>query len=143
VEYRDYPALEWTVYACSSNSKALLEDFNGADIVFKGSAPVLVSNNGDYCSADGYTPSKTSLVEGAVFSQAPSGGRPCDQAFPYQRILFDGWGVSIAIGWPGQWKCSWKGVKGGASFTAGQETVHTVLKDGEVFRTPRMALVFF
>jgi alpha-galactosidase len=71
------------------------------------------------------------------------GGRPCDRAFPYQRLLFKDWGVSIAIGWPGQWKCAWKGLKTGASFTAGQEIVHTTLKKGEVFRTPRMALVYF
>jgi alpha-galactosidase len=142
-EYRDYPALEWTVYASSANPGAILEDFKGADMVFNGPDPVLVSNNGDFCSAEGYTPARTVLKEGVTFTQAPVGGRPCDRAFPYQRLLFKGWGVSIAIGWPGQWNCAWKGLKHGASFTAGQETVHTTLKAGEVFRSPRMALVYF
>lgn len=31
---------------------------------------------------------------------APNGGRPCNGAFPYYRIMFEDCGLSMAIGWP-------------------------------------------
>ena len=92
--YRDYPAVEWTVYfSCAPGSEKtdIFENVLGADIFFGSEkAPVLVHNNGDFYSKDGYTVGHTVIGEDIVFTQAPVGGRPCDRAFPYQRLLFDG-----------------------------------------------------
>ena len=143
--YRDFPAVEWTVWFENDGTKtsALLEDLNAIDLFFSGPSPRLISNSGDFRDIKGYTDTTTVLDQGAVFEQSPEGGRPCDSAFPYQRLLFDDHGFSIAIGWPGQWHCRWEGLGDGARFTAGQETVHTVIKPGERFRTPRMCIVAF
>ncbi len=143
--YRDYPAVEWTVWFENTGSKTsgLLENVNAADLLFCGSGAKVITNNGDFCSVEGYTNTCTELTPGVTVEQSPRGGRACDSAFPYQRILFDGYGVSVAIGWPGQWHSCWSGVEGGAKLVCGQELVHTVLEPGERFRTPRMALVAF
>ena len=148
--YRDYPVVEWTVYfSCVAGKEktGILENVLSADMFFgneqNGNAPVLVHNNGDFYSKDGYTVGRTVIGENIVFTQTPVGGRPCDQAFPYQRVLFDWGGINISIGWPGQWSCEYKGLKDGFIFKAGQQTSHTYIKSGEIFRTPRMTLMFF
>ena len=145
VSYRDYPVMEWTIeFSAAGDTKTqILESVHAADLFFPGKNPVLVHNNGDYCSADGYTVDHTELKEGATLTQTPAGGRPCDRAFPYQRLLFADYGVNIAIGWPGQWKSEYEGERDGVRMTAGQETVHTRIMPGEIFRTPRMALMYF
>ena len=144
--YRDYPVVEWTVYFSSvpRNKTEILENVLSADLFFESqNPPTLVHNNGDFYSKDGYTVSRTELKDGVNFLQAPAGGRPCDQAFPYQRLLFDDFGVNISIGWPGQWSCEYAGCGNGVLFKAGQQISHTYIKSGEVFRTPRMTLMFF
>jgi alpha-galactosidase len=143
--YRDYPVLEWTVHFINDGleNTAILSDIAAVDASFTGANPVLVHNNGDFCSPDSYTVGKLPLAEGTVFSQAPAGGRPCDRAFPYQRVLFDGSGLNIAIGWPGQWFCEYRGTREGFSLKAGQQTVHTCLRPQERLRTPRMTVMTF
>ena len=41
---------------------------------------------------------------------APNGGRPCDGAFPYFRVQFEGGGLTLAVGWPAQWSATFRGV---------------------------------
>lgn len=143
-EYRDYPVVEWTVYFSAAGAETkLVEDACAIDALFEGKNGLLVHNNGDFYSAEGYTEGRTALPDGAAFEQAPVGGRPCDHAFPYQRLLFDGGGVNIAIGWPAQWFCAYAGEKDGVRLRAGQQVVHTVIREGETMRTPRMTLQFF
>lgn len=145
--YRDYPVVEWTVYfscAAGREKTEILEKALGADILFESiTPPVLAHNNGDFYNKDGYTAEHTVIGENIVFTQSPSGGRPCDWAFPYQRLIFDSFGVNISIGWSGQWECEYRGCKNGVIFKAGQQVSHTYIKSGEVFRTPRMTLMFF
>ncbi|MCL2160243.1 MAG: alpha-galactosidase [Oscillospiraceae bacterium] len=145
LSYRDYPVVEWTIYfSCLGNKNTkILRDVLAIDACIKGENAVLIHSNGDFYSKDGYTESKTELKDGTKFTQAPNGGRPCDGAFPYQRVLFDGFGVNISIGWPGQWSCEYSGGKDGVSLKAGQEISHTYIKPGEIFRTPRMTLMIF
>ncbi|MCL2752420.1 MAG: alpha-galactosidase, partial [Firmicutes bacterium] len=145
VLYRDYPVVEWTAFfECDGKSPSgMLSYVKAIDVEFLGSNSVVVSNNGDFFTLDSYTESRTPLPDGAVFAQEPRGGRPCEGAFPYQRLLFDGFGVNISIGWPGMWSCAYRGVKGGAAFSAGQKTVNTVVNPGETLRTPRMTVQFF
>ena len=145
VTYFDFPVVEWTVYfenkgECDSEKLCCVR---AIDTAFPYPGAGLVHCNGDFYSEDGYTVSRTALTDGAAFEQAPSGGRPCDGAFPYQRLLFDGFGLNISIGWPGQWSCTYKGLADGVAFQAGQQTVNTYIKPGEALRTPRMTLAAF
>ena len=120
---------------------AVLSEVRALDGSFTGQAPVLHHSNGDFYSEEGYCPRETPLPEGAELSFAPNGGRPCDGAFPYFRVQFEGCGLTLAVGWPAQWSASFRGLAGGVSVQAGQELTHLRLMPGECIRTPRMALM--
>ena len=141
--YRDFPVVEWVVWFTNAGNapSPLLSDIQAINTTLAGDTPVLTHGNGDFCSAEGYTPQETSLPEGTVLTFAPNGGRPCDGAFPYYRVQFAGCGVTLAIGWPAQWSATFTGVPGGVSVQAGQQQTHLRLQPGERLRTPRMTVM--
>ena len=145
LSYRDFPVAEWTAYFTNTGAEnsAILEDVRAADMAFCGRGAALRCCNGDFYSETGYTQKVIPLGPGDAFTQAPSEGRACNEAWPYQRLMFDGWGVNIAIGWPAQWESACEGTEDGVRYRAGQQTVHTYLKPGETLRTPRMCLMAF
>jgi alpha-galactosidase len=142
-QYQDYPVVEWVVWLENQGSQAspMIQDLLALDAVFEGSAPVLDYSNGDFYSADGYTPFETPLLPGEVTQLAPTGGRPCDGAFPYFRVRFASCGLTLAAGWPGQWTAAFAAVEGGVHISAGQEKTHLRLLPGEKIRTPRMTIL--
>jgi alpha-galactosidase len=142
-EYHDYPVVEWVAWFINQGSTAtpLIRDILALDGAFAGSSPVIEHGNGDFYSADGYSAEQTALTPGAVLRFAPSGGRPCDQAFPYYRLHFAEGGLSIAIGWPGQWAANFNGATDAVHIQAGQEKTNLRLLPGERIRTPRISLL--
>lgn len=143
LEYRDYPVVEWMAWFTNTgqNDTPVIGDIRALDGAFDGTSPVLYHCNGDFNHAEGYTPHKTPLHVDETLNFAPRGGRPCDGAFPYYRIMFADGGFSLAIGWPGQWAASFKGLAGGVHVQAGQEETHLRLLPGEGIRTPRMTVM--
>lgn len=141
--YADYPVTEWTAWLRNDGAQAspVIADLAAMDIELAGARPILHRCNGDFYSADGYTPEEIPLTPGTTIRCSPRGGRPCDGAFPYFRLVFPGGGVSIAVGWPAQWAAVFTGVGAGVRVRAGQEHVHLRLFPGERLRTPRMALL--
>ena len=81
-EYHDYPVIEWVAWFNNKGQEAtpIIRDILALDATFHGSAPVLYSNNGDFYSEKGYTPSEKPLGRGVSVSFAPNGGRPSDGA---------------------------------------------------------------
>lgn len=142
-EYHDYPVMEWEVWFTNKGNEPtpVLSDIRVMDGTIKGHSPVLDHCNGDFYSAEGYSPQQTTLNSGDVVSFAPNGGRPCDGAFPYYRVVFDDWGISIAIGWPAQWAARFEGLPEGVKIQAGQEKINLRLMPGETIRTPRMTMM--
>lgn len=142
-EYRDYPVTEWVAWLTNKGKKAtpIIRDILVMDGTFRGTSPVLYHCNGDFYSEKGYTPSETPLRPGDTLRFAPNGGRPCDGAFPYYRVMFEGCGLSIAIGWPGQWAASFTGLPDGVHVRAGQEKTELRLLPGESIRTPRLTIL--
>ena len=143
LEYHDFPVLEWVVYFSNTGTTPtpLLRDIMGIDCAFAGEAPVLTHCNGDFYSAEGYTPEDTPLPPGTALTFAPSGGRPCDGAFPYYRLQYAGCGLTLAIGWPAQWAATFTGVATGVAVQAGQQLTHLRLQPGEQIRTPRISVL--
>lgn len=143
LEYFDYPVVEWTAWLTNTGEAPtpIISDLQGIDTTFAGAAPVLYHCNGDFYSEDGYTPQETPLHEGEAIAVAPTGGRPCDGAFPYFRVRFEEGGLTVAIGWPGQWSAEFTGVAQGVALTAGQELTHLRLMPGERIRTPRITVL--
>jgi len=142
-EYLDYPVVEWVAWFTNRGQKPtpVIRDILAMDGMLGGDSPVLRHCNGDFYSEKGYTSEETPLRPGDTLRFAPNGGRPCDGAFPYYRIAFDGCGLTMAIGWPGQWTVSFKGVAGGVHVQAGQESTNLRLNPGESVRTPRMTFL--
>ncbi len=143
--YRDFPVVEWVVWLCNTGDAPtpVLSDVQALDGHFKGVSPVLCHCNGDFYSEDGYRPEETPLPAGTELALAPNGGRPCDGAFPYFRLQFKDCGMTLAVGWPGQWSATFAGDKDGVSMRAGQQLTNLRLKPGERIRTPRITLMFW
>ncbi len=142
-EYRDYPVVEWVAWFTNKGHgpTPVIRDILAMDGTFGGVSPVLYHCNGDFYSEQGYTPQQTPLQAGHTVRFAPNGGRSCDGAFPYYRVIFEGCGLSIAIGWPGQWAASFEGLAEGVHVRAGQEVTSLRLMPGERIRTPRMTVL--
>ncbi len=143
LRYQDFPVVEWVAWLENRGDQPspLIEDLLALDLDFSGVSPVLDHSNGDYYHEDGYTPIETVLRPGELHQVAPTGGRPCDGAFPYFRLRFEGCGLSLAVGWPGQWSAGFTAHDGGVHVTAEQEKTHLRLLPGEKIRTPRMAIL--
>jgi alpha-galactosidase len=142
-QYHDYPVVEWVAWLTNKGQEytPIIRDILALDGNFQGSAPSLYSNNGDFYSEQGYTPHVQPIAVGDAVGFAPNGGRPSNGAFPYYRIMFDKWGLSLAIGWPAQWGVRFNGVAGGVHVRAGQEKSNLRLKPGERIRTPRITVL--
>ena len=145
VAYSDFDAAEWTVYFTNKGSvpSPVLRDVYAIHKEFIGQNNRIYTCNGDWCSADGYSTAETHLSCGGELTQTPVGGRSCDRAFPYQRLLFDGFGYNIAIGWPGQWQSSFHATNNGVQYWARQEKLASVVLPNETLRTPLIVIVSF
>ena len=143
LEYQDYPVVEWVVWLENQGAQPspLIQDLLALDSVYEGASPALYHCNGDYYSIDGYTPEETPLLPGSPLTFAPNGGRPCDGAFPYFRLLLPGGGLTLAIGWPGQWFARFTATESATAITAGQENTHLRLSPGEKIRAPRVTIL--
>lgn len=143
-EYLDFPVYEYlvTIRNLSSQKSPLLTDIYAADVVLPADTPVLFSNNGDFYSADGYRQSKQNL-DSETHVITPHGGRPCDRAFPYFRVLGKEGGYNLAIGWPGQWQAEFSAAGTGFRFAAKQQYTALRLLPGEIYRAPRITVMAF
>lgn len=141
--YRDFPVVEWVVRFANEGADAtpVIRDILALDAEFKGTSPVLCHCNGDYCSEEGYASDMMPVNPGDNVNFAPDGGRSCNGAFPYYRLMFENCGITMAIGWPGQWSAGFEGTTDGIHVTAGQEETHLQLMPGERIRTPRMTIL--
>ncbi|HMO84136.1 MAG TPA: alpha-galactosidase [Lacipirellulaceae bacterium] len=153
IEYRDFPAIEWTVYFKNNGGKRtpLLQDITGLDLTLTrgdGGEFVLHGIKGDFCSADSYEPFQLEMPAGfeKKFSPPPYSGKSSDgpDGWPYHNLQMPGGGMIVAVGWPGQWESSFTRVGGkGLRMTAGQQLTHLVLEPGEEIRTPLIAILFW
>ncbi|MEI6519244.1 MAG: alpha-galactosidase [bacterium] len=143
LEYSDFPVVEWTVWLINNSEmdSTIIYDLQGIDASFVGSAPVLLHCNGDFCNETGYTTLETPLIDGKSLTFAPNGGRSCDGAFPYYRVQFADSGLTLAIGWPGQWSAVFDGTGDGVDIKAGQQLTNISLSPGEKIRSPRITMM--
>ncbi|HEY6498051.1 MAG TPA: glycoside hydrolase family 36 protein [Streptosporangiaceae bacterium] len=146
VRYQDFPVVEWTAWLTNHSAEPtpIVQDLLALDADFAGDRPTVQHSNGDFYSGDGYAWVATPLDRRTPLELAPSGGRPCDRAFPYFRLAFAGpagGGLTLAVGWPGQWATRFSSGVDGVTIQAGQEQTSLRLRPGETIRTPRITLM--
>ncbi|MGO8931422.1 MAG: NPCBM/NEW2 domain-containing protein [Limisphaerales bacterium] len=151
VEYSDFPVAEWTVFFKNTGQAdtAILENLQALDTKFERGAEgefTLHGNKGDWCAPQSYEPYLLTLGPGSRNSFAPDGGRPTNgpRGWPYFNLQMPGGGLIFAIGWPGQWACSFTcDDQRALRVVAGQQVTHFFLKPGEEVRTPLIAALFW
>ena len=143
VRYLDFPVVEWTAWLTNDSdlSSPPVQDLLALATSFKGRDGAVYHGNGDFDSNDGYVWQTTPMTDRGALEISPDGGRPCDGAFPYFRLLFEGGGLSVAVGWPGQWVARFSEENEAIALQAGQQTTNMRLLPGETVRTPSITLM--
>lgn len=145
ITYEDFPVVEWTIWISNTGSQRSerISELCGADILLKGKHPVVVHNNSDTCDFNLFTESDTDLAEARHFEQRPQGGRSSDCALPYSRVLCEGFGYNLSVGWCGQWETFYDLTEDGFRYRAKQQYTDFRLNPGETVRTPRITVMLF
>ena len=141
--YKDFPVTEWVAFLTNNSTKALpvISKLNIGYAVFPGKSPYIDLCSGDNGEMDSFIESSNVLDK--PVSLSPIGGRSCNAAWPYIRLVFENYGINIAVGWPGQWQAVITPVDEGIAFTAGQQRMNMRLNPQETIRTPRITLMGF
>jgi alpha-galactosidase len=153
VKYKFHPAVEWTVYFknIGTTDSPICSNILGLDTSLSRttrSEYVLNGIKGDFTTADSFEPYQWTLGVGQSKTYAPYSysGKSSDgpDGWPYFNLQMPGGGLMIAVGWPGQWSCTFSRVgPTGLTIKAGQQLTRMYLKPGEEIRTPLTALLFW
>lgn len=157
-EYRDFPAIEWVLNFKNEgkNDTPILENIRALDINLTRTLEheyILHHTKGSACSKADFTPRQSVLKplhvkqlscrDGRSSDAGGEGGDGGDGSFPFFDIAFDAGGMTVAVGWTGQWEAEFTRDKTqGLRITAGMENIHLKLLPGEEIRSPRI-LTFF
>jgi alpha-galactosidase len=151
VEYVDYPAVEWTVYFKDAGKAEtpILERIEGIDSELSTEKPGdchlhYIDGDGETHGQAQFAPQEKVLTVGSPLSFAPLDGRPTDGSFPCYNLDWQGDGIIVALGWPGQWSSSLTASSAGTVHViGGQALTHLRLQPGEEIRTPRITMLFW
>jgi len=143
--YANYPVIEWACYFTNNGSSntGMFSAIKPIETHINGKNPTVKTNTGDFHSKRGFEDTVHNITLGTILRSVPNGGRSCDQAWPYQKLTFDDFGLNIAIGWSGTWFSEYSGSPDGAYVTIGQARCNTYLKPGETYRTPTVTLMLY
>lgn len=143
ITYENYPVEEWVCFFTNDGqeSTGILTGVASLNAVFRGQNPKVKTNTGDFHSVEGFIDTLHTLAPGTVVKSIPDDGRSCNGCWPYQKLMFDDYGMNIAIGWSGTWFSEYVGDEEWAHVVVGQHRCHTYLKPGETFRTPMITFM--
>lgn len=141
IEYRDFPVSEWVAEFKNNgdSDSPIVSDIKiGGRIA--GDFKKFVYGNGDTCRDDGYEWFEDTLENGGKTIH-PNDSTSCNGAFPYMKLVFDGFVVRAAVGWPHMWTATAERDTDGVSYSCGQLRCYMTIHPGEVMRTPRLTLM--
>lgn len=148
--FEELSAVEWVVRATNTGTAdtPLIENLLPLDAAFSGmDREVIVHHSlGDSNSERSFAPLETAFAPGqlAPLSFSPSAGRSSEDYLPFFNLDAHGHGVTVAVGWSGQWNAAFlRDPDGALRIQAGQQTTRFILHPRESVRTPRMLLVFW
>ncbi len=139
-EYRDFPVSEWVAYFTNTgkNDSAVISDIMlGGEIT--GNFKELHHGNGDTQNDTGYHWFRDPISKKTIIK--PSEGTSCKGAFPYMKLVFEGFVCRVAIGWPHMWKAELERTENGIHYTCGQKRCNFKMLPGETMRTPTLTIM--
>lgn len=149
VEYRDCPTVEWTLHFQNTGKQdtPILENIQAIDARFqRGEKGEFLLHHaiGSPCTPHDFQPLETVLGPKEQKRIAAAGGRPTTSDLCYFNLEWQGEGLIIALGWPGQWAATFtRDEQNGVRVVGGQELTHFRLHPGEEARSPLVALQFW
>lgn len=149
VEYRDFPAVEWTLHLANRGLKEtpLIEDIRPLDLLIRrGGVGGFILHHAVGSPANGtdYGPLETPLGANATKRISAAGGRPTNSDLSFFNLDYSGEGAIVSVGWPGQWAADFSRDGGdGLRIRAGQELTRFKLLPDEEVRSPSIALLFW
>ena len=146
IKYHDFPTVEWTLYFKNKGKvdTPILKDIQALDLkLTRGEKGEFLLHHGPGATSEAtdYAPVCSTLAPDENLHFAPRGGRPANGAWPYYNLEFDGGGMIIVVGWPGQWASNFKrdDVRS-LQISAGQELTNLKLHPDEEIRSPRIVI---
>jgi alpha-galactosidase len=144
-----YPAVDWVLWFenVGSVDTPILSDIQALDLVADlqaGEKAIMVHRlTGDDCDETSFRPVKHSVRSGRSARFACAEGRSSQRtAFPFFDVAGESSGLTIAVGWSGQWAASVQRDENGQTrLCAGLEKTHFRLHPGEKVRSPRMLVM--
>ena len=141
--YPGHRAAQWVVWLENrgGDNTPLISRIRAADLCapMEPSAPLTHSGiRGDSCSGDSFLPFEEAIVPGSRISLAPAGGRSSSGEFPFFDLTDGDGGVTVAIGWSGQWQYDLSRDEGHVRLEIGLQDACFYLKPGERVRLPRV-----
>jgi hypothetical protein len=149
VEYADFPTIEWTLYFRNTGKTEtpILENIRALEFGFRriGNREFLLHHAaGSQANRSDYGPLETVLADNQSKHLGGAGGRPTNVDWSYFNLQWDGHGMIVSVGWPGQWVAELKRDAGrNLTIRAGQELIRTKLLPGEEIRSPLIVLQFW
>ena len=127
IGYRDFPAVEWTLYLKNTGSRdsAIIQDLQALDTNLERGATdefLLHHNVGSPANRSDYAPLETPLGPHASKRIGAAGGRPTNSDLSYFNVAWGKQGMIVVVGWPGQWAADFiRDGERGLHVRAGQE----------------------
>lgn len=170
VEYRDYPAMQWTVRIRNEGAEnsARIHDFKAIDLQWNradASMPVIYRTQGSDGRRDDFmfapeemrksmweqsrvvrmdTAANSAFRVGLNSSLFVSDMRPSATWLPFFNYQTGSDGLIVALGWDGGWFAEFNHDGSGATrITAGQERLDAVLYPGEEIRSPLIGILYW
>lgn len=146
--FEDFPAVEWVVRLRNTapEDTALIEDLLALDLPLDWtgcgeSAPVVDYSFGSRASVSDFMVQRESLKAQEPLKLSAFGGRSSNQHLPFFNLHTETGGMFIAVGWTGQWACSFERGDKQVTVRCGMEKIRLKLRPGEEIRTPSILLM--
>lgn len=160
IEYRDFPAVEWTLFFRNAGDKdtPILSDIRAIDggiSLGRDKQAVVHYAMGSECRFDDYAPQVAPLGPSSTAPQGPwvgegnplrlqsKEGRSSCGTLPFFNVDAGTQGVIGAIGWTGDWAANIYRTDTEVRLRAGMTRTHLKLLPGEEIRSPRIVLLFW
>lgn len=145
---KEHASLEWVgnwKYTSFTNSRRIANvQILNASFPIQGATMTTARQGGQNYIYD-YQPYSVDLTKTQTYSMQNTGGRSSQGAWPYFDLTSEQntYGIMGAIGWTGNWKCSFTNNGDSVTVAAGMQNTDYQMMGNETLRTPSVVIQFF